>query len=98
MPSEIRAVDLFCGGGGTSKGLALALLEMGVPLSEVRLVAINHWDVAIATHAANHPWATHLCAKVEGLDPTEVVRQIGNAVAVNMAKALCLSLLRDQEA
>jgi DNA (cytosine-5)-methyltransferase 1 len=67
---EVQAVDLFCGAGGTSSGLAVACRALGV---SVRLVAINHWDVAIASHRANHPWAEHLCAKIESVDPTEVV-------------------------
>lgn len=68
--NTILAADLFCGGGGTSSGLAHACKEMAVP---VHLVAINHWDIAIQTHAANHPWAEHICAPIESLDPTKVV-------------------------
>lgn len=66
----IRAADLFCGAGGTSKGLALACEQLGI---QVDLTAINHWDVAIATHKQNHPWAKHLLSKIEDVDPTAVV-------------------------
>jgi len=68
--TKLRVVDLFCGGGGTSSGLAKACHKLGLP---VDLVAINHWDVAIKTHKANHPWATHINAPIESLDPTKVV-------------------------
>lgn len=61
----IRAADLFCGGGGTSSGLALACKEAG---KTVDLVALNHWGPAVATHKANHPWARHI---QESLDAPE---------------------------
>jgi DNA (cytosine-5)-methyltransferase 1 len=52
----IRVCDLFCGAGGSSTGLARACEEMGVPF---QLTAVNHWNVAIATHTANHPDSRH---------------------------------------
>lgn len=70
MKSDVEAVDLFCGAGGTSSGLAEACLDLNV---NVHLTAINHWEIAVASHRANHPWATHLCQRVESTDPTEVV-------------------------
>lgn len=65
------ACDLFCGGGGTSKGFGLACEEIGI--KSVRLIAINHWKIAIDTHARNHPWAEHHCARVDQLDPRKLV-------------------------
>jgi DNA (cytosine-5)-methyltransferase 1 len=67
---RIRAADLFCGAGGTSTGLALAAQELGV---DIDLLAINHWDVAIATHSANHPCARHLCERLDNVDPRKTV-------------------------
>jgi DNA (cytosine-5)-methyltransferase 1 len=66
----VHAVDLFAGAGGTSTGLALACQELG---KKVELTAINHWKTAIESHSANHPWAKHICANVEALNPREVV-------------------------
>jgi DNA (cytosine-5)-methyltransferase 1 len=66
----IRAVDLFCGAGGLSTGLALACEHLN---REVELLAINHWETAIDTHRANHPWADHRNAKVEELHPRVAV-------------------------
>lgn len=66
----VYAADLFCGGGGTSTGLAQAAAAVGL---DVDLVAINHWEVAVATHTANHPWARHLCERIENVDPTRAV-------------------------
>ncbi len=65
----IRAVDLFCGSGGTSTGLAKACARLGY---RTELTAVNHWDVAIQTHSANHPWARHECARIDQLDPRAV--------------------------
>lgn len=70
MRSHIEAVDLFCGGGGTSTGLALACKEMG---RTVDLLACNHWKVAVDTHKANHPWARHLCETLDSVDPRKVI-------------------------
>mgnify|MGYP000352546704 CR=1 FL=1 len=49
-------VDFFAGAGGWST----AALTLGI---EVELAA-NHWDVAVATHIANHPNTRHLCQDV----------------------------------
>ena len=70
MTTPIRAVDLFCGAGGTSSGLIDAAQRLGRP---VDLLAINHWSVAIATHQANLPGARHLCAEAENVSPKSVV-------------------------
>jgi DNA (cytosine-5)-methyltransferase 1 len=64
-------VDLFCGAGGISTGLAVACDELR--LAKPALVAVNHWSVAVETHKRNHPWAQHHCARVESLDPRAVV-------------------------
>lgn len=67
---QIHAADLFCGAGGTSTGLAIAARELGI---DVDLIAINHWDIAIDTHTANHTWARHLCESLDTVDPRKVV-------------------------
>ncbi len=66
----ISAADLFCGAGGTSTGLVQACEDLEL---KVDLLAINHWPVAIATHSKNHPWARHLCASLDSVDPRKVV-------------------------
>jgi DNA (cytosine-5)-methyltransferase 1 len=67
---DVIAADLFCGAGGTSSGLVNACRELR---KKLRLFAINHWDVAISTHSANHPDATHLCTEMDSVDPRKVV-------------------------
>jgi len=66
----IQAADLFCGAGGTSSGIYRACKQLGI---KVDLLAVNHWNVAIQTHEANHPDARHLCATLENIDPREAV-------------------------
>jgi DNA (cytosine-5)-methyltransferase 1 len=68
--TKIQAADLFCGAGGTSSGLMDACRELGVGIS---LLAVNHWDIAIATHTANLPDARHMNADLSDVDPRTVV-------------------------
>lgn len=65
------AGDLFCGGGGFSKGFALACRDLGI--KDVRLIAINHSLAAIEAHKLVAPWAEHHCARVDQLDPRKLV-------------------------
>ncbi len=67
---RLYCADLFCGAGGTSSGLVAAAHELGL---DVELIAINHWPVAIATHSANYPWARHICARIEEVQPRDIV-------------------------
>ncbi|MEQ1762563.1 MAG: DNA cytosine methyltransferase [Pyrinomonadaceae bacterium] len=66
----INAVDLFCGAGGTSTGLVNAVIDLGF---EIKLTAINHWDVAIATHSKNHEDVEHFCQSIDAVDPIKIV-------------------------
>jgi DNA (cytosine-5)-methyltransferase 1 len=67
----IHAVDLFCGAGGTSTGLIDAVNGLGYA---IKLTAINHWDVAIATHSKNHEDVEHYCQSIETVNPTDVIK------------------------
>jgi DNA (cytosine-5)-methyltransferase 1 len=71
MSDIIHAVDLFCGAGGTSTGLYRACHSLG---RRVDLLAINHWKVAVETHAANHPGARHMCATLDSIRPEDAVK------------------------
>lgn len=59
--STIYAVDLFCGAGGASTGLKQAVEPLG---HKLHLTAVDQWDVAMETHARNHPKARHIRANV----------------------------------
>lgn len=54
--------DMFCGAGGSSTGAT------EIPDVEV-IVAANHWQLAIDTHAQNHPDTDHRCADLSQVDP-----------------------------
>jgi DNA (cytosine-5)-methyltransferase 1 len=56
----IRFTDLFCGAGGSSTGLVEAGFEL--------VLAVNHWPVAVETHAANHRDAEHWCEDIDRTD------------------------------
>lgn len=70
MKATLHAADLFCGAGGSSTGLARACAAADVRLE---LLAVNHWEVAVETHARNHPWAQHRCASLDSLEPRQAV-------------------------
>ncbi|MCW1921299.1 DNA cytosine methyltransferase [Luteolibacter arcticus] len=65
---KYRIADLFCGAGGTSSGAVEAAAALG-RLPEV--TAVNHWQVAIDTHTANHPTARHLCTGIDSVNPLD---------------------------
>lgn len=85
MAEIINAADLFCGGGGTSTGLFRAASSMGRKLD---LVAVNHWQVALKSHRENHPWARHLWAELDSLNPREVMK--GKKLNVLIASPECI--------
>lgn len=69
----LRAVDLFCGAGGTSTGLIQACADLGRKLD---LLAVNHWPTAVETHTANHPDARHLCESLDSIDPRKACKRL----------------------
>ena len=69
-PKEINTVDLFCGAGGASTGLELALERLGY---KHRGIAINHWRVAVDTMKANHPSIDTKQMSIEEAVPADLV-------------------------
>jgi DNA (cytosine-5)-methyltransferase 1 len=39
----------------------------------IELFAINHWEMAIETHAMNYPWANHICQSIENINPLIII-------------------------
>ena len=66
MNATLNIVDMFCGGGGESTGLIQEAIDYGF---EANKSAINHWERAIETHAANYPFAEHRCENVQHIEP-----------------------------
>ena len=69
-PRTFYVADLFCGAGGSSTGAQRAIAEIGGAMD---LLAVNHWNTAIATHSANHPDARHVVEDVSLVDPETIV-------------------------
>lgn len=61
---SVRAIDLFAGAGGTSTGATLAGLDV--------VAALNHWPVAVESHALNHPRVHHVCQDIATVDPSSM--------------------------
>ncbi len=63
---KILVADLLCGAGGSSTGCERALNDLGL---EMELVCVNHWPLALETHALNHPRARHVCGDIATVRP-----------------------------
>lgn len=66
----LRVADLFCGAGGSSTGLMQVAASLGV---RIDLTAVNHWPIAVETHAQNHPEARHICEDLQRVRPRQTV-------------------------
>lgn len=64
LSSILRAVDLFCGAGGTSQGAKQSGAAKVV-------CAVNHWNVACQTHSANFPDCRHINSRLDQVNPSE---------------------------
>lgn len=64
--ADLYYIDLFCGAGGTSTGVELAMVN-GKKVAKV-IVCVNHDKNAIASHFANHPDALHFTEDMRTLD------------------------------
>lgn len=83
MPLNKRkptTVSLFCGAGGESLGKAKALRDLGVDVSSIVSLAVNHWNLAVSCHGSNFPWI-----KVAQEDITQVT-----AASFGLKKIHCL--------
>lgn len=76
---EIRliVIDSFCGAGGVTEGFHRAEIN-GQKICKV-IIGINHDDVAIASHAANHPDTVHFIEDFTTLDPKRLIDIVNNA-------------------
>lgn len=67
---DIRTLDIFCGGGGSSFGARKAGAKI--------VGGIDMWDVAAATYKHNFPTAEVKTARLEDLDLSRLRDQIGD--------------------
>lgn len=69
--TQLLYIDLFCGAGGTSTGVARARLN-GEKCAKV-IACVNHDPNAIKSHAANHPDTLHFTEDIRTLDMKPLV-------------------------
>ena len=67
---ELNTVDLFCGAGGASTGMELALSRLRM---RHKGLAINHWSVAVDTMRRNHPDIDTKQMSIEEAVPADLV-------------------------
>lgn len=68
-PKKIRAIDLFCGVGGSSWGASQAGVEI--------VAAFDAWELAGRNHHANFPKARFYPGRLEDLDLDKTANDIG---------------------
>ena len=78
-------IDLFAGAGGESCGIHAAFERMG---EDIRLFAVNHWQVACETHALNFPADECICQDIQTVIPTSLVKP-GESVELFWASPEC---------
>lgn len=64
-------IDLFAGAGGESCGIHEAYNKND---EKIRLFAVNHWQQACETHAANFPQDECICQDIQTVIPTDLVK------------------------
>ena len=71
---KLLYIDLFCGAGGTSTGVAKARL-FGKSCAKV-VACVNHDANAIKSHQANHPGTLHFTEDIRTLELSPLVKHL----------------------
>ncbi len=74
MDPDFLVIDLFCGGGGTTTGFEKATIA-GRKIAKV-IACVNHDDIAIQSHAANHKSVLHFTEDIRTLNLEPLLRHI----------------------
>ena len=69
---RLIVIDSFCGAGGVTEGFHRAVDMNGNKVCKV-IIGINHDNVAIQSHAANHPDTVHFIEDFTTLDPIRLI-------------------------
>jgi len=67
---QIRAIDLFCGAGGSSWGAKSAGVEI--------VAGFDMWSTAKSVYKDNFPESEFYCDKLENINPQELAKKIGH--------------------
>lgn len=79
---KLRTFDMFCGGGGSSRGALMA----GATL----VAALDMWKLATDTYALNFPDAAIYCMKASSLSPHRLANEVGG-IDLLLASPECTS-------
>lgn len=85
MKERKIVIDLFAGAGGESCGIHHAFESKG---EDIKLFAVNHWEVACNTHALNYPADECICQDIQTVIPTSLVK-LGESVELFWASPEC---------
>lgn len=85
----LNTVDLFCGAGGASTGMEVALARRNL---KHKGIAINHWKVAVETMKRNHSDIDTKCMSMEAAVPADMVP--GGVVDLLWASPTCTHFSR----
>ena len=66
---KVRAIDMFCGAGGSSWGARVAGVEI--------VAGFDMWDLAQSVYCDNFPEAKFYGKKLEELDPNKISKELG---------------------
>jgi len=69
VPQSIRALDMFCGAGGSSAGARAAGADL--------VAAIDMWPLAKTTYKDNFPDTRFYRRKLENVSPRQVLKDVG---------------------
>jgi DNA (cytosine-5)-methyltransferase 1 len=79
---RLKALDLFCGVGGSSRGAIMAGVDV--------VGAVDMWDLAMATYLDNFPETKFFNGRCESLHPKSMQKEIG-AIDLLLASPECTS-------
>jgi site-specific DNA-cytosine methylase len=85
--------DLFSGAGGTTTGIIQACEILGL---NPEMTAINHWNMAVDSHTANHPEVKHYCQSLGVVHPLDV--QPEGVIDVLVASPECIHFTKARQA
>lgn len=85
---ELLFIDLFSGAGGATSGIEAAMVN-GNKCARV-LAAVNHDDLAIQSHAANHPGTIHFVEDIRTLDVSKLLSIVIKERTKNPDALVCI--------
>lgn len=80
--NKFRAIDLFCGAGGSSWGAQSAGVEI--------VAGFDLWSTAKSVYTDNFPKAKFYCDNIQDLNPRAIVKEVGD-IDILLASPECTS-------